>query len=158
VGAYLVVSAFTQATRSDQALASTPGDIHIAWGPSALNLLFFGTLVLAVAMVAVYEVLWTAWRGATFGKNRTQLQVVDATNFEPAVPVRLLLRTMLWATPFTFAMLTWFYSVLFAWGALALLAGMYCWRLREDSGGRPLWDVLAGTHVITTDFDRPDRP
>ena len=136
----------------------SPADIEIAWGPAPLNLLFFEALVLVVAMLAAYEVLWTAWRGATLGKKRMQLQVVDAANFEPVVPARMLLRSLLWSLPFTFAVLTRFYSVFFAWGAFALLAAMYCWRFRDDSGGRPLWDVLAGTHVITTDYEGPDRP
>ena len=110
----------------------SPADIEIAWGPAPLNLLFFEALVLVVAMLAAY--------------------------FEPVVPARMLLRSLLWSLPFTFAVLTWFYSVFFAWGAFALLAAMYCWRFRDDSGGRPLWDVLAGTHVITTDYEGPDRP
>ncbi len=125
-----------------------------AVGAADLNMPILAAWLIIIALVVGYEMLFTSVLGATPGKRRTQLQVVDSVAYQPALPPKLLLRSLAFAVPLTFAVLTWFYSLLFAWSAVAVLIGMWCWRFREDSGGRPLWDVVAGTHVITTDYER----
>ncbi len=150
---YLATAAISSLHRPGANLGGESTDLRVALGPAAWNGALPEALLVFVAVLAAYEVLFTAWRGATFGKRKTQLRIVDQSRIEPAVPARILLRTIIWALPLSLAILTWFYSILFAWSAFALLTGMYCWRFREDSGGRPLWDVLAGTDVISTDFE-----
>lgn len=122
-----------------------------SFGPQAINAVIVFSWLAIVAGVIAYEVLWARVFGATPGRRRTQLRIVDARTFEPASRRALMLRTVVWAAPLSFGILNWYYSVFFAWTSIAVFIGMYLWRYREDSGGRPLWDVVAGTHVITLD-------
>lgn len=96
--------------------------------------------------------------GATPGKRRTQLAIVDTATFEPASYRRLLMRTLVWGLPLAFGILTVFYSMLYCWVSFAIVFAMYLWSRRDDSEGRPLWDVVAGTRVVTTDPLQPRSP
>lgn len=144
---YSVLTVAAPELRSSPAVEAEQ-DFLVAWGPRDVNATLLLGWLAAVALAVLYEAGSTTLWGATPGKRRTQLEIVRADNLERASSARVALRASVLAAPATFALLTAFYSLLFCWGALAIVAAMYLWRYREGSGGRPLWDVVAATRVV----------
>lgn len=142
-----VLTSSTPEIRSSSPVAGER-EFLVAWGPRSLTATLLLGWLAAVALAVVYEAGSTRLWGATPGKRSTQLQIVRSDNLEPASGARVALRMSVLAAPGAFAILTAFYSLLFCWGAVAVLAAMYLWRYRQDSGGRPFWDVVAATRVV----------
>jgi hypothetical protein len=140
--------------------AAPPGDdgefeIIVAWGPAAMSWIAFAVLAVVVAMFVSYELLSHRHLGATPGKRRTQLRIVDAASLSRATARQLVLRTVVWAVPLAFGIFTIFHSIFYSWGSFAILVAMYLWSRREGARGRPFWDVVAGTRVVTTEPPAP---
>jgi hypothetical protein len=127
----------------------------VAWSPTALPWVAFMALFVFVAIFVLYELISHRVLGATPGKRRTQLAIVDSVSRAPASTPRLTLRTLVWAIPLSFGLVTAFDSLLYSWGSFGVVFAMYLWSRREDARGRPFWDVVAGTRVVTTDPPLP---
>jgi hypothetical protein len=125
------------------------------WGPTSLSLNVLGALATCVALLVLYEVLCHRYLGATPGKRRTQLLIVDAATLAPASAPRLLVRTLVWGVPLAFGILTLFHSIFYSWGSFAIVFAMYLWSRRDRAQGHPFWDFVARTRVITSEPPAP---
>jgi hypothetical protein len=136
-------------------LSNDDGSSLVHWGPTSISATVLIVYAAFVAVFVLYELLFQRYLGATPGKRRTQLVIVDTATLEQVTAPRLVLRTLVWAVPLAFGILTAFHSILYCWSSFAIVFGMYLWSRRDDAAGRPFWDVVAGTRVVTSEPPAP---
>jgi uncharacterized RDD family membrane protein YckC len=130
----------------------------VVWGPVKPQWPGVFAILGFAGLVAFYDVAATKLFGNTLGKRVTGLVVVEASTMTPAGPLRIVARDAIWAVPFSFTFLNLFSSVFYTWVGIAVVLVLVYWHRRERSGGRPLWDVIAGTQVVDRDLGRSQHP
>ena len=124
----------------------------VVWGPVEPQWPGVIAILGFAGLVAFYDVAATKLFGNTLGKRATHVAVVNASTLRPAGSLRIALRDVVWAVPFSFALLNAMSSVFYTWIGISVVLVLIFWHRRESSGSRPLWDVLAGTQVVDRDL------